>query len=113
LFLAEDKLVEHTKQNDTGELSGESTAELNNANDSGQASVNATIQNRMDAIAQLEKIASFFKQTEPHSPMAYGIEQVIRWSEMTLPDLLQELISDKDARTGYFRLTGIRAEQQE
>ncbi|WP_112478142.1 type VI secretion system protein TssA [Vibrio variabilis] len=113
LFLAEDKLAEHTKQNDTSEISGEGAIEPIPDNQSGQVSVNAAIQNRMDAIAQLEKIASFFKQTEPHSPMAYGIEQVVRWSEMTLPDLLQELISDKDARTGYFRLTGIRAEQQE
>lgn len=39
--------------------------------------------------------------------MAYAIEQVVRWSDMALPDLLEELISDGDARKGYFRLAGI------
>jgi len=71
------------------------------------------LRNRADAIQQLGNIAEFFKQTEPHSPMAYAIEQVVRWSGMSLPDLLQELISDNEARTGYFRLTGISSESQD
>lgn len=80
--------------------------------ESPEGSMNSSLalNTRSDAIKQLADIAAFFKLTEPHSPMAYGIEQVIRWSEMTLPDLLQELISDNEARAGYFRLTGIKPE---
>ncbi|GAA5217853.1 type VI secretion system protein TssA [Corallincola platygyrae] len=69
-----------------------------------------TLASRKQAIMTLRQVAEFFKNTEPHSPMAYGIEQVIRWSDMSLPELLNELITDGDARNGYFRLTGIPVE---
>ncbi|KKO00274.1 hypothetical protein LCGC14_0130400, partial [marine sediment metagenome] len=52
-------------------------------------------------------------KTEPHSPMSYTIEQVIRWSELSLPELLNELITDSDARTGYFKLSGIKISETE
>ncbi|TLX50023.1 type VI secretion system protein TssA [Pseudoalteromonas ruthenica] len=75
--------------------------------------IQASINSRQDAIKQLQKISDFFRKTEPHSPMSYTIEQVIRWSELTLPELLNELISDNDARTGYFKLSGIKVEDSE
>ncbi|MGF1702377.1 type VI secretion system protein TssA [Photobacterium makurazakiensis] len=68
------------------------------------------LNSRLEAINNLKQIAEYFKQTEPHSPMAYAIDQVVRWSGMSLPDLLEELISDGDARNGYFRLVGISSE---
>lgn len=71
------------------------------------------LHSRAEAISQLKVIADFFKHTEPHSPMAYAIEQVVRWSGMALPDLLHELIADNDARKGYFRLTGIADHEQD
>ncbi|CCN72889.1 type VI secretion system protein TssA [Vibrio nigripulchritudo] len=67
----------------------------------------ANLASREHAIEQLKKIAEFFKETEPHSPVSYSIEQVVRWCDMPLPDLLAELISDGEAKNGYFRLVGI------
>ncbi|WP_018693242.1 type VI secretion system protein TssA [Algicola sagamiensis] len=69
------------------------------------------IQSRNQAIASLKSTAEYFRKTEPHSPMSYALEQVIRWSDMPLPDLLQELISDQDARSGYFKLSGIKVDE--
>lgn len=74
------------------------------------SALNVQLNTRKEAIHNLKHIAEFFKKTEPHSPMAYAIEQVVRWSDMALPDLLEELISDGDARKGYFRLAGIAPE---
>ncbi|MGF1688524.1 type VI secretion system protein TssA [Photobacterium japonica] len=71
------------------------------------------LNSRQEAINNLKQIAEFFKKTEPHSPMAYGIDQVVRWSDMSLPDLLEELIADGDARKGYFRLVGIVPENHD
>ena len=68
---------------------------------------------RADAIKKLQEIAVFFRKTEPHSPMSYTIEQVVRWSELSLPELLNELITDNDARTGYFKLSGIKGSETE
>ncbi|WP_217533389.1 type VI secretion system protein TssA [Vibrio metschnikovii] len=69
--------------------------------------LNANVESRQEAIQQLRKVADFFRETEPHSPVSYTIEQVIRWCGMALPDLLAELISDGEAKNGYFRLVGI------
>jgi len=71
------------------------------------------INSRENAIKKLQEIATFFRKTEPHSPMSYTIEQVIRWSELSLPELLNELITDSDARTGYFKLSGIKISETE
>ncbi|TMO02823.1 type VI secretion system protein TssA [Pseudoalteromonas sp. S558] len=74
---------------------------------------NHEINSRENAIKKLKEIALFFRNTEPHSPMSYTIEQVIRWSELSLPELLNELITDSDARTGYFKLSGIKISETE
>ncbi|GDY25311.1 type VI secretion protein [Agarivorans sp. Toyoura001] len=110
-YLAADKLSAAEAQASIEEILEESDEQPSDAE--AVAGPSNQLRNRADAIQQLGKIAEFFKETEPHSPMAYAIEQVVRWSGMNLPDLLQELISDNDARTGYFRLTGISSESQD
>ncbi|WP_282176041.1 type VI secretion system protein TssA [Vibrio nereis] len=104
-YLAKDKLLLLKKDEEESNLL-EPTPEVN-SNTSESEHLGVILNSRSDAIKNLKLIADFFKRTEPHSPMAYGIEQVIRWSAMPLPDLLEELISDGDAREGYFRLVGI------
>ncbi|WP_281558721.1 type VI secretion system protein TssA [Thalassomonas sp. RHCl1] len=69
------------------------------------------LNSREQAIKNLDHIAEFFRKTEPHSPMSYAIEQVIRWSELSLPELLQELIVDGEARNGFFKLSGIKIDE--
>ncbi|WP_064604016.1 type VI secretion system protein TssA [Photobacterium sp. J15] len=98
----------------------ESSGELDNLetenekqSDTTVATLSVQLNSRQEAIKSLKQIADFFKQTEPHSPMAYAIEQVVRWSDMALPDLLAELISDNEARNGYFRLVGIAKDNNE
>ncbi|MEF1340520.1 type VI secretion system protein TssA, partial [Vibrio rotiferianus] len=71
------------------------------------------MRSREQAINQLQNVADFFRETEPHSPVSYTIEQVIRWCGMPLPDLLAELISDGDAKNSYFRLVGIANQNNE
>ena len=66
------------------------------------------IETRDDALKQLLKIADFFKRTEPHSPVGYTLDDLVRRGRMTLPDLLSELISDEEARRGFLTRAGIR-----
>lgn len=63
---------------------------------------------REQAFAQLLRLADYFKRTEPHSPVSYALEQVVRWGRMPLPQLWSELISDEDKRSEVFRYVGIR-----
>lgn len=65
------------------------------------------MQSREQAIRQLQCVADFFRESEPHSPVSYSIEQIVRWCGMPLPELLAELISDRDVKRSYFRLVGI------
>ena len=65
------------------------------------------IPSREHAFLMLEAIADYFRQTEPLSPIAYTLEQTVRWGRMSLPDLLTELIPDGNARQYYFRMVGI------
>lgn len=73
------------------------------------ASANGAISSRADAIATLKRVAEFYRAAEPHSPLSYMVEQVIRWGAMPLPDLLTELIPDASAREALFLRTGIQS----
>ncbi len=65
------------------------------------------ITNRDDAHKLMLKVAEFFRETEPHSPVPYALEQAVRWGNLSLPELLSELITDNKARQDYFKMTGI------
>lgn len=66
-----------------------------------------TIKQRSEAFITLQTIADFFRTTEPHSPISYAIERVIKWGNMQLPELLVELVEDRMAFDAYCKLTGI------
>lgn len=63
---------------------------------------------RQSAFRQLEEIATFFRRTEPHSPIAYALENIVRRGRMSLPELLRELISDDTARQSYLVNAGMQ-----
>jgi len=62
---------------------------------------------RDDAFQVLQKVADYFEQNEPHSPVSYSLRQVVRWGRMSLPELLNELISDESVREELSRRTGV------
>lgn len=66
------------------------------------------ILDRQAAFRQLEELAAFFRRTEPHSPIAYAIENLVRRGRMSFPELVQELIADGNARRDYFVNAGIQ-----
>lgn len=68
---------------------------------------------REQAFKTLLQLADFFRRNEPHSPLSYTIEQAVRWGRMPLPDLMDEIIADENARQNVFRLAGIRKPDQE
>jgi type VI secretion system protein ImpA len=103
-ILIENQPIEEEEQEDIPEEIGQEIKELP------ESVLQAQIETREQALRKLAELASFFRKTEPHSPMSYAIEQVVRWSELSLPELLQELIVDGDARNGFFKLSGIKTE---
>ena len=65
------------------------------------------IASRDDAFRRILSIAEYFEKAEPHSPVSYGLRQVVRWGRLSLPDLLMQLIDNSDTRDQLFRHIGI------
>ena len=63
---------------------------------------------REDAIRQLEEIANFFRKTEPHSPLAFTLDDAVRRARLSLPELLAEVLPDAGARRMLLTTLGIR-----
>ncbi|MBR0661720.1 type VI secretion system protein TssA [Neoroseomonas oryzicola] len=66
---------------------------------------------RDDAIRQLEDIANFFRKTEPHSPLAFVLDDAVRRARMPLIDLLAEILPDAATRTKMLTVLGIRVQE--
>jgi type VI secretion system protein ImpA len=64
---------------------------------------------RDEALAELVKIASYFRRTEPHSPISYTLEDAVRRARMTLPELLGELAEDPAHIQRILLAAGIRS----
>lgn len=66
------------------------------------------LRNREDAFRMLNRVADYFRDSEPHSPIAPLIYQAVRWGRMPLQQLIEELIPDSGARDHFGLVTGIR-----
>lgn len=65
------------------------------------------VSSRDAAFKNLLEIARFFKDSEPQSPLPYILERAVKWGQLSLPQLLTELIDDEGVRSKLFQLTGI------
>ena len=73
----------------------------------------AELRTREDALRELGRIATFFREHEPNSPTAYTLQTLIRRARLPLADLLQELITDEAVRRAYLNVAGIGPEISE
>jgi type VI secretion system protein ImpA len=66
------------------------------------------VASREDALRALESIATFFRRTEPVSPLSYTLDDAVRRGRMTWPDLLEEIVADRETRNAILITLGIR-----
>jgi len=106
-FIAKDKLamaapIEVTADDDdsteAAPQAGVSAASIN---------THGAVNNRNDALLQLSEIAKFFRTTEPHTPIASGIERLVKWGRMPVGELMGELMPDATSRNIFRQLTGV------
>lgn len=67
---------------------------------------------RDDMLRELVSIAEFFRRTEPHSPLAYTLDEAVRRGRMTWPQLLHEVLPEAAARNSILSKLGIRPETE-
>lgn len=118
-FLYKDKLEAAEAVEQAAEQAAEAEAQANE--EATQAAEGATvttvvqqaagtvgpISSREDALKRLEEIAKYFRQFEPHTPIAPGLERIIGWGRMTVSELMMELLPDDQSRGLYSQLTGV------
>ena len=70
--------------------------------------VPGAIAGREQALRQLGEVAAWFKRNEPHSPLAYTLDEAVRRGRMTWPELVEELIPDESTRNALLMSLGIK-----
>jgi type VI secretion system protein ImpA len=90
----------------------DTTSEAADTSDPASNSAGLAVKSRDDAFRQLAQISQFFRQTEPHSPISYVIDKAVKWGNMSLEELIQELIPDTGSRNTYSSLTGVNANDE-
>jgi type VI secretion system protein ImpA len=69
------------------------------------------IRSRADAYRRLSEAADYLLHTEPHSPTPYLVKRAVEWGQMSLPELLQQIVrneSELNEIDRLLRLTGDR-----
>lgn len=70
------------------------------------------IKTRADAFKNLIEISNFFRKTEPHSPISYALDKAVKWGDMSLSELMRELIPDSSSLNYYSSLTGVKTDEE-
>ena len=73
--------------------------------------VSGAIASRAQALGQLRAVAEYFRQTEPHSPVAYLADKAAHWGEQPLHLWLKAVVKDAGALAHVEELLGIVQEQ--
>ena len=63
---------------------------------------------REEALQQLLRVADYFKQSEPHSPISTTLEEAVRRARLPFSDLLAELLPDTAAWRAALTNAGIK-----
>lgn len=69
------------------------------------------IQSRAEAYLRLTEAADYLLRTEPHSPVPYLIKRAVGWGNMSLAELLMELVGSPDDLVTIQRLLGMRGRE--
>lgn len=107
--LAKYKLPAEASNEDATEAQSGDEVAMNPAQ---PTAVAGAIKNREEALRQLNAISEFFRKTEPHSPISYVIDKAIKWGDMSLAELMQELLPDHGSRETYGALTGVNVNEE-
>jgi type VI secretion system ImpA family protein len=66
------------------------------------------IRSREDAYRRLAEIADYLARTEPHSPTPHLIRRAINWGNMSVAELLQDLVQSESDLRAVYSLLGLK-----
>jgi type VI secretion system protein ImpA len=94
-------------EDEKGETAGGETGSVAGAMPAQNQGGAGPVQSRSDALKRLRLVADYFRETEPHSPLSYSLENLMRWANLPLNKLIEEWIPDEDARDRFRLMTGM------
>ena len=65
------------------------------------------ISNRAQAVQQLREVAGYFRQAEPHSPVAFLANRAADWADMPLDQWLSKVIKDESTLYQLKEMLGV------
>ena len=68
----------------------------------------SAVQNRAEAYRMLQQAADYLLVTEPHSPAPYLVKRAVSWGNMSLAELLSEIVKDESDMRMIFELLGMK-----
>lgn len=71
------------------------------------------IRSRADAYRLLWKASEYLLQKEPHSPTPYLVKRAVSWGNMSLDELLQELVNSGDDLAAIYELLGMTGDDED
>jgi type VI secretion system ImpA family protein len=77
------------------------------ADEAGSLAADGVIRSRDQAYRRLDEIADYLLRSEPHSPTPYLLKRAVAWGNMSLNQLLKELIAGDGDRKQLFKLLGM------
>lgn len=93
--------------------SDEETAAVADDDDTAGPTVRrGAIRNRAEAYQRLAEAADYLIQKEPHSPVPHLIKRAVAWGNMPFPDLIQELVNDRNNLGAIYNLLGLGERNQ-
>ncbi len=91
------------KNNDSQEIGDSIDEQINEK----KLRYESDLSSKSKAVEQLKQCVEFFKLHEPHSPISYTLERCINWINMSLPELMQDIMATEDTYFDYCRMVGI------
>ncbi|MGE4297232.1 MAG: type VI secretion system protein TssA [Desulfovibrionaceae bacterium] len=73
-----------------------------------QATGSGGIRSRAQAYRMLAEAADYLMITEPHSPTPYLIKRAVSWGNLTLTELLEEIVANRNDLDNIFVLLGLK-----
>lgn len=71
----------------------------------------ANVSNRRDALKAIAQLATYFRTTEPHSPICLLLDRAVRWGNLSVGELYREILSDGSVGMAQLALmTGLESQ---
>ena len=76
------------------------------------SAMHGPVQSRAQALAQLRAIADYFRQAEPHSPVAYLADKAVEWGTQPLHVWLRSVVKDPASFSHLEEMLGIEGRER-